>query len=108
MSNVAALPANGYPPPPFDIMRAAYAEFLVTDLDASEHFYVDLLGLVVSARCDDTLYLRGWEERLHHSIVLRRGPVAGAGRLAFRLRSNDDLTSIATEFERRGRSIRWL
>ena len=25
------------------------------------------------ARTDDALYLRGWEERLHHSLVLRRG-----------------------------------
>ena len=34
--------------PPFDILRSAYAELQVTDLAASEHFYVDLLGLVVS------------------------------------------------------------
>ena len=59
----------------FDILRAAYGELWVTDLEASSRFYVDHLGLVVSARTDDTLYLRGWEERTHHSLVLReRGP----------------------------------
>ena len=44
---------------------------VVLDLDASERFYVDLLGLVVSERTGDALYLRGWEERSHHSLVLR-------------------------------------
>ena len=36
--------------PPYDIVRAAYAELQVTDLPASEHFYVDLLGMIVAER----------------------------------------------------------
>ena len=87
--------------PPFDIMRAAYAELTVTDLAASEHFYVDMLGLVVSHRTDDALYLRGWEERLHHSLVLRRASAPACARLSFRVRANSDLEALATEFERR-------
>ena len=39
--------------PPFDIMRSAYAELMVTDIAVSERFYVDLLGLVVTLRTDD-------------------------------------------------------
>jgi len=31
-------------PSRFDILRCAHAELLVTDLEASERFYVDLLG----------------------------------------------------------------
>ncbi len=93
--------------PPFDIMRAASVELLVTDLDASHHFYVDLLGLVVTERTDDALYLRGWEERLHHSIVLREAASPGVTRLSFRVRSNDDLAPIAREFERRGCTVRF-
>jgi 3,4-dihydroxyphenylacetate 2,3-dioxygenase len=92
---------------PFDIVRAAYAELLVTDLDASFRFYVERLGLVVSERDTDVLYLRGWEERLHHSLVLRKAPVAGVSRLAFRVRSTDDLPALAEEFERRGCVTRW-
>ena len=93
--------AAGPSQPPYDIMRAAYAELFVTDLAASEHFYVDLLGLAVSARTDDALYLRGWEERLHHSLVLRVAPAAACGRLAFRVRREADLDAIARDFERR-------
>ena len=60
MTGVLELLAIGPASPPFDIVRSAYAELLVTDLDASEHFYVDLLGMVVSTRSDDAIYLRGW------------------------------------------------
>ena len=43
---------------------------------AARRFYVDLLGFVETAR-DDALYLRGLEEREHHSLVLRAGRGAG-------------------------------
>jgi len=102
MSTASQLVAEEAASPRFDIMRSAYAELTVSDLAASERFYVDLLGLIVSDRTDDTLYLRGWEERLHHSLILRRGSVIGAARLAFRTRSNADLSALADEFEGRG------
>lgn len=93
---------------PFDILRAACVELHVTDLRASERFYVDLLGCVVSARTDDALYLRGWEERLHHSLVLRRAPRAAVERLSFRVRSDEDLALLAADFEARGCPTRWV
>jgi 3,4-dihydroxyphenylacetate 2,3-dioxygenase len=93
--------ARGAADTPFDIVRAAYAELVVTDLDAAERFYVDLLGLVVTVRTGDALFLRGWEERLHHSLVLRLGPIPSARRLALRVRSNDDLDLLAAEFASR-------
>src|SRR5580700_3018197 len=105
-SPVERLLAPGPGQPPFDIMRSAYAELFVTDLEASEHFYVDLLGLAVSARTDDALYLRGWEERVHHSLVLRRAPTPACARLAFRVRSERDLDLIGAEFERRDCVVR--
>lgn len=63
--------------PPFDIVRAAHAELLVSDLEASRHFYVDLLGFVVTEETPGALYLRGYEEQVHHSLVLRQLPAAG-------------------------------
>src|SRR5262249_46861331 len=59
-------------------------------------------------RTKDALYLRGWEERLHHSLVLRRGAIAAAGRVSFRVRSNDDLPLVAADFEARRCPIRWV
>ncbi|MGH2850524.1 MAG: 3,4-dihydroxyphenylacetate 2,3-dioxygenase, partial [Solirubrobacteraceae bacterium] len=80
----------------------------VRDLEASEHFYVDLLGMIVSARTEDRIYLRGWEERLHHSLILRQAPLASAARLGFRVRREQDLELLADEFSARGLTTRWL
>lgn len=78
-------------PAPPDIVRAAYAELVVTDLAASREFYVDVLGLTVTAEDDDTVYLRPLEEFIHHNLVLRTGPVAALAALAFRVRSQEDV-----------------
>jgi 3,4-dihydroxyphenylacetate 2,3-dioxygenase len=79
------------PPAPPDVIRCAYAELVVTDLAAARWFYVDLLGLVVTAEEPEALYLRAFEEYLHHSLVLRRGEVAACARLAYRVRSAADV-----------------
>ena len=57
---------------PFNVTRASHAVLTVKDLGRSRAFYVDAIGLVVSDETKDALYLRGVEERNHHSIVLRR------------------------------------
>ena len=91
---------------PFDIVRAAFVELHVTDLAASEQFYAQLLGMIVSARTDEAIYLRGWEERQHHSLILRQAPVAAAVRLGFRVRGEHDLDLLADHFQ--GLTTRWV
>ena len=74
--------AAGPRSPPFDIMRAAYAELVVPDLDASRAVLRRPARAASSARAtDDALYLRGWEERSHHSLVLRRADAPASARL---------------------------
>jgi 3,4-dihydroxyphenylacetate 2,3-dioxygenase len=107
VTNALQLLARKPEQPPFDIVRAAYVELLVTDLAASERFYVDLLGLIVSARGDGTLYLRGWEERQHHSIVLRQASAPAVARIGFRVRSEADLEPLGESLEAAGASTRW-
>ncbi|HEU4849268.1 MAG TPA: 3,4-dihydroxyphenylacetate 2,3-dioxygenase [Terrimesophilobacter sp.] len=86
----------------FDIIRAAYAELIVSDLAASRHFYVDILGLVVTHEDDDAIYLRAFEEYLHHSLVLRKGPQPALAALAYRVRSQAEVAKAATHFESLG------
>src|SRR5262245_4827482 len=78
-------------PVPPDVVRAAYAELVVTDLAEARRFYVDLLGFAVSAESDTTLYLRGYDELIHHNLILRAGPEPAAARLAYRVRTAADL-----------------
>jgi 3,4-dihydroxyphenylacetate 2,3-dioxygenase len=94
--------------PPFQIVRAAHAEYIVTDLQRARAFYVDLLGFVLSDETADALYLRGYEERLHHSLVLRQGPLPAIGHIAYRVSSPDDLARLAHYYEESGCPLRHI
>jgi 3,4-dihydroxyphenylacetate 2,3-dioxygenase len=92
--------------PGFNIVRAAHAELFVRDLARSRRFYVDLLGLAVTDEDAQTLYLRGYEEQDHHSLVLRAG-APHVGHLAFRVGRPDDLPKIEEYYTRLRRPTRW-
>ena len=61
-------------------------EIVVTDLAKSRAFYVDVLGLHVTEEDENTIYLRAFEEFIHHNLVLRLGPVPALAALAYRVR----------------------
>ncbi|MFI7481218.1 3,4-dihydroxyphenylacetate 2,3-dioxygenase [Kocuria sp. M1R5S2] len=84
-----AIPRPTVPPP--DIVRCAYMELVVTDLQRSREFYVDLLGLAVTEEDGTTIYLRSLEEFIHHNLVLRQGPVAAAAAFSYRVRTPEDV-----------------
>jgi catechol 2,3-dioxygenase len=85
--------------PSFNIVRAAHAEYIVTDLEKARGFYIDLLGFVLSGETDDALYLRGYEERLHHSLVLRLGPTPAIDHIAYRVSSPADLDMLERYYD---------
>lgn len=93
-------------PAPPDVVRAAYAELVVTDLDSARWFWVDMLGFVVTAAEPAALYLRGYDEFTHHCLVLREGPVAAAARIAYRVRTPGDLDRAEAFFGAAGRPVR--
>lgn len=89
-----ATPGNPIPVPsiaPPDIVRAAYMEIIVTDLAKSRHFYVDVLGLVVTEESETEIYLRSFEEFIHHNLVLKKGPEAAVGVFGWRVRTPGDV-----------------
>src|SRR5436190_4295959 len=87
--------------PPFNVVRASHVELTVRDLSRSRAFYVDCLGYLVSDEDAGNLYLRGVEERNHHSIVLREGNETAARAIGFKLASEDDIDNAAAWFKRK-------
>jgi catechol 2,3-dioxygenase len=108
MTQVTDLLGAEHVPPGFEILRSAYPELLVTDLDASEQFYAHQLGMIVAARTENAVYFRGWEERGLFSLVLRQAPVAAVGRLAFRVGTPGDLEVAERWFAARGLATQWV
>jgi catechol 2,3-dioxygenase len=88
--------------PPFNIVRVSHVEYGVTDLAHSRAYWVDALGLVVTEETGDALYLRGYEERNHHSVVLRRAAAPTCRALGFKVWSEDDLDKAARWFKAQG------
>jgi 3,4-dihydroxyphenylacetate 2,3-dioxygenase len=84
--------------PPFNVVRASHVELGVRDLARSRAFYVDCLGLLATDETADALYLRGVEERNHHSIVLRRAHEPIVAALGFKLASEEDIDIAAAWF----------
>src|SRR5699024_8718384 len=84
----------------------ASMEIVVTDLAASRNFYVDVLGLVVTEEDEETVYLRSFEEFIHHNLVLRQGPVAAVAAFSYRVRSPEELDKAVAFFEELGCPVR--
>jgi catechol 2,3-dioxygenase len=95
--------------PPFNITRASHVVLTVKDLEASLAFYGELIGLVVSERATDTIYLRGLEEACHHSLVLKRATDAPAClRVGLRVFSDDDLDRAEAHYRQAGLPTQWV
>ena len=94
------IPTPSVAPP--KLLRCAYVELIVEDLQRSREFYVDLLGMVVTAEDDEAIYLRAYEEFIHHNLVLRKGETAAMRVMAFRVASPADVDAAQAYFEELG------
>jgi catechol 2,3-dioxygenase len=89
--------------PPFNITRASHLVFTARDLAASRDFYVEVMGLIVSDEDPNMIWLRGVEERCHHSLTLKRTtgqPVCE--RIGFRVFTDEDIERAKAHFDRVG------
>lgn len=93
--------------PAFRVTRISHIVLSVTSLDASMHFYENVMGLVVTEREGDTAYLRGVEETAHHSVVLKQDAQPLVERLGFRVAADADLDSAVEHLEGLGLTARW-
>ncbi len=88
--------------PPFNIVRASHVVLGVTDLARSKAFHGETLGLHVEDETKDALYLRGVEERQHHSMVLTKSAAPECQVIGFKVASEDDLDKAAHYFKAKG------
>ncbi|ADI15003.1 3,4-dihydroxyphenylacetate 2,3-dioxygenase [Truepera radiovictrix] len=101
------MPVRAAGEPPFNIVRCAYVTLGVTDLARSRDFYVDALGLTETEATGEAVYLRGLEERSHHSIVLVQRASPEAHALGFKVASEGDLDALEAFFAARGLPASW-
>lgn len=84
------------------ILRLSHAVVRVPDLELSLAYYVEVVGLVEVEREHDRVYLKGWDEHQHHSLVLTRAATYGLDAVAFKVQHLEDLDRLAARVENAG------
>ncbi len=84
------------------ILRLSHAEVRVPDLELSLAYYVEVVGLVEVERTADRVYLKGWDEHQHHSLILATAPTYGLDSIGFKVQDVSDLDDLAARVEASG------
>jgi catechol 2,3-dioxygenase len=84
------------------VSHIGHIEVLVTDLAASTEHFTEIVGLQVSAQEADRVYLRAWQDRDHHTLVLTEGPESGLAHIGWRVETKAEVEQIAAELKARG------
>ena len=84
------------------ILRLSHAEVRVPDLELALAYYVEVVGLIESARTTDKAYLKGWDEHQHHSLILTAAPTYGLNGLGFKVMEEAELDRLAERVEAAG------
>jgi catechol 2,3-dioxygenase len=87
------------------IFRLGHVEVRTPDLELCAAYYTEVLGLRETARDDNHVYLKAWDEQDHHSVILTGANRYGLEHVAFKTESIDDLEGYETLLERHGCTV---
>ena len=94
--------------PHFNISRLSHIELGVRDLSASFAFYVEILGLQVTDQNSNFIYLRGMEERGHHSLILKKSNISSCNVLGYKVFDEEQLDKAEFYFKSKEISTSWI
>jgi len=89
------------------ISQLAHVEVLTPSPQQTLDFFTDTLGLYESARAGQSVYLRGWGDYFHHSVILTEAPDTGLGHIGWRSEGPDALSAAVERLEASGRGEGW-
>ena len=85
------------------ILRPGHAQLRVLDLAEGTDFYENVLGLRQMGRDPSgRVYFKTWDERDHHSLVLRQADRAGIDFFGFKVDSRDSLERLDSDLRAYG------
>jgi catechol 2,3-dioxygenase len=81
------------------LSQLAYVELVSPRPEETVRWMIDVLGLEESAREGQSVYLRGFAEWLHSSMIVTEGPEPGLGRIGWRTYGPGDPETIAQRID---------
>jgi len=74
------------PEPIMDLAHLGHLELLTPKPDESLKFFVDVMGMTISGRKGESVYLRGWDDYERYSLKLTASKTSGMEHMALRAR----------------------
>ncbi len=90
------------------VAHIGHVELIVSDLEASADFFTRVLGLYVSDETGDRVYLRSWQDRDHHTLLLTRGESSSLGHIGWRVTDEPELAAAAERLRSSGVESTWV
>jgi len=95
------------PEPIFDLAHLGHMELLTPKPDESLKFFVDVMGMTISGRKGESVYLRGWDDYERYSLKLTASKTSGMEHMALRARSPQALERRVAALKGSGFDIGW-
>ncbi|MDH3302046.1 MAG: catechol 2,3-dioxygenase [Acidimicrobiia bacterium] len=87
------------------ILRLSHVDITCPDLELAAAYYTQVMGLDISERTDDRIFLKCWDERDHHCLAIRHDTRVGMDRFAFKVEHADDLAHFESRIEAAGHPV---
>lgn len=87
------------------VLRLGYVHLAVTDMAEAHNHYAEVVGLAESQHTADHIYLKGWDEWDHHSLVLEEGD-GGLTAMGWKVSDVDALGTVEQAAQRFGATVR--
>ncbi len=100
--------ADGAAEPIQDVAHLGHVELLTPKPDESLWFFTQILGMSVTDRSGQSVYLRGAGDYERHTLKLTESGQAGIGEIAWRAVSPQALQRRAAAIEATGQGIGWI
>ncbi|WP_223882023.1 catechol 2,3-dioxygenase [Niallia endozanthoxylica] len=76
------------------IERMGRIQLRVHDFEKSVDYYTNVLGLDITGRDENRVYLKAWDEWDHHSVILEKSDSAGMEHMGFKVTNNEVLDTL--------------
>lgn len=94
--------------PIFDVAQLAHVEIYTPKPDETLWFFTQLLGMEETERDGESVYLRAYEDRYHHSLKVTARDTPGMGHAAWRATSPQALQRRVAAIEASGLGKGWI